>query len=105
MSFLPTWVPDLRLHCCVTHTDWARNATQTALSWSRKCPWMKPNTRLDFATAGAPSRTHSTGPRCEPGAAHGAWLCVCWSWLDYQSGEVWREGSGGSGREGTSRLP
>lgn len=95
MSLLPTWVPDLRLHCCVTHTDWARNATQTALSWSRKCPWMKPNTRLDFATAGAPSRTHSNWPTLR------AWRCP-WG-LAVRLLVVARLSAGKSGGKGMSR--
>lgn len=113
MSFLPAWVPDLRLHCCVTHTDWVRNATQTALSWSRKCPWTKPNTRLDFATAGAPSRTHSNWPtlrawRCPWGLAVRLLVVARLSERGSVEGRGCHEvakGSGGSEREGTSRLP
>lgn len=100
MSFLPTWVPDLRLHCCVTHTDWARNATQTALSWSRKCPWTKPNTRLDFATAGAPSRTHSNWPalrawRCPWGLAVRLLVVARLSERGSVEGREWGEREGG----------
>lgn len=100
MSFLPTWVPDLRLHCCVTHTDWVRNATQTALSWSRKCPWMKPNTRLDFATAGAPSRTHSNWPtlrawRCPWGLAVRLLVVARLSERGSVEGREWGEREGG----------
>lgn len=100
MSLLPTWVPDLRLHCCVTHTDWVRNATQTALSWSQKCPWMKPNTRLDFATAGAPSRTHSNWPtlrawRCPWGLAVRLLIMARLSERGSVEGREWGEREGG----------
>lgn len=62
VSLPPTYVPDLKRHYCVTQTDWVRKATRMAVSWSRKCPWTKPNTRLDFPTASSPSRIHSNWP-------------------------------------------